>query len=58
MSLSDLMILILILIMIMILILIVWGGRRVVGTIWNIGAGDPSSRPIRNANSGISLKVD
>jgi len=29
------------------------GGRRVVGTIWCVGAGDPSSRPARNANSGI-----
>jgi len=27
-------------------------GRIVVGSIWNIGAGDQSSRPVRNANSG------
>jgi len=33
-------------------------GRRVVGTIWNVGAGDPSLRPIQNANSGNLLKVD
>jgi len=32
--------------------------RRVVGTIWNVGAGDPSSLPLRNANSGKPLKVD
>ena len=32
--------------------------RRVVGTIWNVGAGDPSSLPVRNANSGKPLKVD
>jgi len=34
------------------------GGRRVVETIWNVGAGDPSSRPVRNANLGNPLKVD
>jgi len=26
--------------------------RRVVGTIWNVGACNPSSLPVRNANSG------
>jgi len=31
---------------------------RVVGTSWNVGAGDPSSRPVLNANLGIPLKVD
>jgi len=34
------------------------GGRRVVETIWNVGAGDPSLHPVRNANSGNPLKVD
>jgi len=34
------------------------GGRRVVGTIWNVGAGDLSSRPVWNSNSQIPLKVD
>jgi len=32
------------------------GGRRLVGTIWSVGAGDQSSRPVRNANSGNPLK--
>ena len=32
--------------------------RRVVGNIWNVGAGDPGSLPVRNANSGKPLKVD
>src|SRR6218665_1033367 len=32
--------------------------RRVVGTIWNVGACNPSSLPLRNANSGKPLKVD
>jgi len=32
--------------------------RRVVGTIWNVGAGDPRSLPVRNANSRKPLKVD
>ena len=27
-----------------------WWVRRVVGTICNVGAGDPSSLPVRNAN--------
>ena len=27
--------------------------RRVVGTIWNVGAGDPSSRPVRNAKYDV-----
>jgi len=26
--------------------------RRVVGTSWNVGAGDLGSLPVRNANSG------
>jgi len=33
-------------------------GRRVVGSIWNVGVGDPSSHPVWNANSEISLTVD
>jgi len=33
------------------------GGRRVVGTIWNVVAGDSSSRPVRNANSGFPLRL-
>jgi len=32
--------------------------RRVVETIWNVGAGDPGSLPVQNANSGKPLKVD
>jgi len=32
--------------------------RRVVGTIWNVGAGDQGSLPVWNANSGKPLKVD
>ena len=32
--------------------------RGVVGTIWNVGAGDPSLLPVRNANSGKPLKLD
>jgi len=32
--------------------------RRVVGTIWNVGVGNPSSLPVRNANSGKPLKID
>ena len=32
--------------------------RRVVGSIWNVGDGVSSSRPVRNANSGNLLKVD
>ena len=32
--------------------------HRVIGTIWNAGAGNPSSLPVRNANSGKPLKVD
>ena len=32
--------------------------RRVVRTIWNVGAGDPGSFSVRNANSGKPLKVD
>src|SRR6218665_2170662 len=31
--------------------------HRVVGTIWNVGAGDLGSLPVRNANSGKPLKV-
>jgi len=37
---------------------ILGGGRIVVGTIWNVGAGELSLHPLRNANSGIPLKVD
>ena len=33
-------------------------GRRVVGSIRNVGAGNPGSLPVWNANSGIPLKVD
>ena len=33
-------------------------GRRVVGSIRDVGAGNPGSLPVRNANSGIPLKVD
>jgi len=33
------------------------GGRRVVGTIWNIGADDPSLRSVLNANSGNPLRL-
>jgi len=33
------------------------GVRRVVGTIWSVGAGDPSSLPVRNANSGIPPRL-
>src|SRR6218665_1469150 len=33
-------------------------GRKVAGTILNVGAGDPSLRPVRNGNSGNPLKVD
>src|SRR6218665_391752 len=29
--------------------------RRVVGSIWDIGAGNQSSRPVQNANSRIPL---
>jgi len=32
-------------------------GRRVVGSIRDVSAGNPSSLPVRNANSGIPLKV-
>ena len=32
--------------------------RRVVETIWNVGAGNPISNPVRNANSGKPLKAD
>jgi len=31
--------------------------RRVVGTIWNVGSGDQSSLPVRNANSGNPLRL-
>lgn len=34
------------------------GGLTLVGSIYNVGAGDPSSRPVQNANSGNPLKVD
>ena len=30
--------------------------HRVVGTIWNVGAGDLGSLPVRNANSGNPLR--
>ena len=30
---------------------------RVVGTIWCVGAGDPSSHPVRNGNSGNPLRL-
>jgi len=33
------------------------GGRRTVGTIWNVVAGDPSSRPERNDNTGNPHKL-
>ena len=33
-------------------------GRRIVGSIWNVGVGDLSSSAVQNANSGIPLKVD
>jgi len=33
-------------------------GRRVVDSIWNVGAGFTISRPVGNANSRILLKVD
>ena len=29
-------------------------GRRVAGSIWNVGAGEPSLLPVRNANSGLT----
>ena len=31
--------------------------RRVLGTIWNVDAGDPSSLTVRNVNSGKPLKL-
>ena len=31
--------------------------RRVVGNIWNVGAGDPGSLPVRNANSGNPVRL-
>lgn len=34
------------------------GRRIVVGTIWNVGDGDPSSSPVQNANSRFPIKVD
>jgi len=34
------------------------GRCRVVGTIWCVGVGNPSSRPIRIAKLGESPKVD
>src|SRR6218665_1069695 len=33
-------------------------GRRVAGSIWDVGVGNPSSLPLRNANLGIPLTVD
>jgi len=33
-------------------------GRRVVVSVWDVGAGNPGSLPVWNANSGIPLKVD
>ena len=33
-------------------------GHRVVVSIWDVGAGNPGSLPVQNANSGIPHKVD
>jgi len=34
------------------------GGRRVVGSIWCVDAGEPRSRPTRDANSASPIVVE